>query len=56
MLFNSDGSFYPYPVTNEEIDAARANPALRVSSLDESWRRDPLGDGPEKGKNSAQTR
>lgn len=44
VLFDAKGAFYPYPVTEEDVAAAKADPRIRVVPLDMSWRRDPLGE------------
>jgi hypothetical protein len=44
FLFDADGEFYPYPLTEEDVVAAKADPRIRIVPLDISWRRDPLGE------------
>jgi hypothetical protein len=45
VLFDSDGGFYRYPSTEEEVIAAKADPRLKIRSMDMAWRKDPLRDG-----------
>lgn len=41
VLFDSEGCFYRYPVTEDEVAAAKADPRLKIRSMDMSWRKAP---------------
>jgi hypothetical protein len=54
VLFNCDGGFYRYPSSEEEIAAAKADPRLKMRSMDISWRMDPFREKVERSTGSAE--